>query len=229
MYKSIFIDLDDTVWAFSDNSHDTFKQMYDKFDYSRFFSSFNHFYSLYSERNRELWVDYGQGKITKDELNKERFSHPLRVVGVGDDNLPALFSESFFEEIALKDKLMPNCREALEYLYTKYDLYILSNGFHGLQQKKIDSSAVSKYFKRIILSEDAGVHKPYKEIFDYALVQTGSQAETSIMIGDNWENDILGAHDAGLSQGFYNINSSVNMSFNPTFIFHDWLEISEFL
>ena len=86
MYKSIFIDLDDTVWAFSDNSHDTFKQMYDKFDYSRFFSSFNHFYSLYSERNRELWVDYGQGKITKDELNKERFSHPLRVVGVGDDN-----------------------------------------------------------------------------------------------------------------------------------------------
>lgn len=41
-----------------------------------------------------------------------------------------------------------------------------------------------------------------KRFFDYALVQTGSQAETSIMIGDNWENDILGAHDAGLSQGF---------------------------
>ena len=30
MYRSIFIDLDDTVWAFTENARDTFQDMYDK-------------------------------------------------------------------------------------------------------------------------------------------------------------------------------------------------------
>lgn len=31
MYRSIFIDLDDTVWAFTENARDTFQDMYDKY------------------------------------------------------------------------------------------------------------------------------------------------------------------------------------------------------
>ncbi len=229
MYRSIFIDLDDTLWAFSQNSHDTFEQLYQHFNYDRFFSSFNHFYSLYIKRNRELWVDYGNGNISKEHLNRERFSHPLKMVGINDNELPKMFSELFFKEVALKDKLMPDTIAALEYLYKKYDLYILSNGFHGLQQQKMESSGLCKYFKDIILSEDAGVHKPHKDIFEYALTKTNSQAESSIMIGDSWENDIVGARNAGWAQGFYNITSKIEFPFQPTFIFESWSDICKHL
>lgn len=40
MYRSIFIDLDDTVWAFTENARDTFQDMYDKYHFDRYFRSF---------------------------------------------------------------------------------------------------------------------------------------------------------------------------------------------
>lgn len=43
MYRSIFIDLDDTVWAFTENARDTFQDMYDKYHFDRYFRSFSHF------------------------------------------------------------------------------------------------------------------------------------------------------------------------------------------
>lgn len=55
MYRSIFIDLDDTVWAFTENARDTFQDMYDKYHFDRYFRSFSHFYTLYSGKNEELY------------------------------------------------------------------------------------------------------------------------------------------------------------------------------
>ena len=46
-YKNLFFDLDDTLWAFSANARDTYEEMYRKYDYDRFFDSFEHYYSLY--------------------------------------------------------------------------------------------------------------------------------------------------------------------------------------
>lgn len=90
-YKNIFFDLDDTLWAFSENAYDTFQEMYHKYAYDRFFSSFDHFYQLYQKRNVELWEEYGQGKITKDELNRQRFLYPLEQVGWATQNWPNVF------------------------------------------------------------------------------------------------------------------------------------------
>ena len=68
-YKNIFFDLDDTLWAFSFNARDTFEEMYRKYEYDRYFRSFEHFYELYERRNIELWAEYADGKVTKEELN----------------------------------------------------------------------------------------------------------------------------------------------------------------
>ena len=67
-YKNLFFDLDDTLWAFSANARDTYEEMYRKYDYDRFFDSFEHYYSLYQRRNLELWAEYADGKVTKEEI-----------------------------------------------------------------------------------------------------------------------------------------------------------------
>ncbi len=72
-YKNLFFDLDDTLWAFSQNAYDTFEEVYDKYRLGQYFDSFSHFYSLYQRRNTELWVEYGNGQVTKEELNRQRF------------------------------------------------------------------------------------------------------------------------------------------------------------
>ena len=96
-YKNLFFDLDDTLWAFSANARDTFEEMYYKYKLDAFFDSFEHFYSLYQRRNIELWMEYGNGQITKEELNRQRFLYPLAAVGAGDFALAKAYSDYFFK------------------------------------------------------------------------------------------------------------------------------------
>jgi FMN phosphatase YigB (HAD superfamily) len=114
-YKNLFFDLDDTLWAFSLNARDTYEEMYWKYEYNRFFDSFEHYYSLYHHRNLELWAEYADGKVTKEELNRQRYLYPLKAVGICDSALAKAYEKDALAAIPTKSKLMPHVREVLEY------------------------------------------------------------------------------------------------------------------
>lgn len=228
-YKNLFFDLDDTLWAFSQNARDTFEELYQKYGYDSFFRSFGHFYTLYQQRNAALWEEYGNGKVTKEELNRQRFLYPLEAVGAGDAALAKRFSDDFFSAIPTKNKLMPHAREVLEYLSARYNLYILSNGFQELQRHKMRSAGIDVFFKKIVLSEDIGVLKPWSEIFHFALSATQSQLRESLMIGDSWDKDVVGAKGVGMHQVFYNVEGKTGLPFRPTYQIFSLEELMQFL
>lgn len=228
-YKNLFFDLDDTIWAFSRNARDTFEEVYLKHALDRYFDSFEHYYTLYQKRNTELWTEYAEGKVTKEELNRQRFLYPLQAVGVNDEELSRRYSEDFFAIIPTKSGLMPHAKEVLEYLAPKYNLYILSNGFRELQSRKMRSAGVDGYFKKVILSEDLGVLKPWPEIFNFALSATQSELCESLMIGDSWEADIVGARGVGMHQTFYNVTERTAFPFLPTYHIHSLKELMDLL
>ncbi len=229
MYKNLFFDLDDTLWAFSENARDAFGEVYEAFHFERYFNSFEHFYSIYRERNLQLWADYGDGKITKEQLNGERFIYPLRQVGVDNPQLATDYSALFFRIIPTKEKLMPHAKEVLEYLSTRYHLYILSNGFRELQSRKMQSAGIDGFFRRIILSEDLLINKPHAELFYFALSSTQSELRDSLMIGDSWDADIVGARGVGMHQVFYNVSGRTSFPFVPTHSIDDLKELTTFL
>ena len=226
-YRNLFFDLDDTLWAFSENALDTFREMYDKYGYGRYFDSFDHFYSLYRQRNAQLWEEYGQGRVTKTELNRQRFLYPLLQVGVEDAALAARFAADFLAVIPTKRKLMPHAREVLDYLAGHYRLYILSNGFRELQHRKMCAAGIDGYFRQVVLSEDIGVLKPWPELFYFALSATQSQLNESLMIGDDWDKDIAGAQGVGMHQVYYHPGSDAGtpLPFRPTYRIHDLREL----
>lgn len=228
-YKNLFFDLDDTLWAFSYNARDTFEEMYRKYEYDRYFRSFQHFYELYERRNVELWAEYADGKVTKEELNRQRFLYPLEAVGEGDAALAKAFSEDFFAVIPTKSRLMPHAREVLEYLAPNYNLYILSNGFQELQCHKMRSAGIDRYFKKVVLSDDIGVLKPWPEIFHFAMSATQSELRDSLMIGDSWDNDITGARGVGMHQVYYNVTGRAEFPFKPTYQITDLKELLQLL
>lgn len=229
LYKNLFFDLDDTLWAFSLNACDTYEEMYQKYRYDRFFDSFEHYYSLYQNHNLELWAEYADGKVTKDELNRQRYLYPLEAVGAGDSVLAKAYEKDSLSVIPTKSRLMPHVHEVLEYLSPKYNLYILSNGFKELQVHKMRSSGIDNYFKKVVLSDDIGILKPWPEIFHFALSATQSQLNESLMIGDSWENDIVGAAGVGMHQVFYNLSGRVDLPFTPTYQISDLKELLDLL
>lgn len=228
-YRNIFIDLDDTLYDFSAASRESFKETYDNLGYSRFFESFRQYMDIYTPYNLELWTKYGKGEITKAQLNKERFGHPLKVVGAYDEALAAQFEKESLQLIPTKNKLIPYAKEILEYLYPKYNLYILSNGFQELQEKKMKTSGIRDYFKALILSDHIGINKPRRELFEHALSIAESEIEESIMIGDMFETDIAGAHNIGMDQIFVNLKGVKEKAFTPTYEVSHLKEIENIL
>lgn len=228
-YKNLFIDLDDTVYDFSAASEESFCETYELLQYGRFFDSFEHYLSIYKPYNLELWRIYGEGKITKEELNKRRYSYPLECVGIHDQELADTFCKEALSRIPTKGPLMPGAIELLEHLRPKYRMFILSNGFKELQSRKMHAAGIDKYFDELILSEDIGVNKPNRELYDYALQKTGSTLEESLMIGDMFETDIAGAANIGMEQIYYNPKGKQGHPFVPTYEVRHLLEIKEIL
>lgn len=228
-YRNLFIDLDDTIYDFSAASRESFHETYDLLHYERYFDSFEQYMQIYEPYNLELWHIYGEGKITKAELNRRRYLHPLETVGVNDQQLAETFCHEALGRIPTKNKLVDGAIELLEYLRPKYRMHILSNGFKELQSHKMRTSGILHYFDSLILSEDIGINKPRRELFEYALEKSGSQVSDSIMIGDMFDTDITGAAGVGMEQIYYNPKEKKGHPFTPTYEVNHLLQIKEIL
>ncbi len=203
-YKHLFFDLDKTIWDFETNSKETLKDIFQINDLQRFAKSFENFQARYFFHNEALWDLYRKGKIEKENLKSKRFYLTNLEFGCDDQMLAEKLAHEYLEILPTKQLLFPSVHETLAYLQSKYRLHIITNGFNEVQYKKLDNCDLSKYFDKIITSEDAGALKPNPDIFRYALKQTGAHNPDSVMIGDDLKVDILGAKSLGIDQVFFN-------------------------
>lgn len=102
-------------------------------------------------------------------------------------------------------KLEPESFSILLYLKSKnYKVGLITNGKKLKQWEKLVRLGVYPFFDDVVTSEDVGIEKPDVEIFKIAMDRLNVTADTSIMIGNNFDTDIIGACNAGMQSMIIN-------------------------
>lgn len=221
----IFFDLDHTLWDFERNSALTFAKILES---NRVNVDLNGFLEIYSPINMEMWKLYRENGISQPELRYQRLRRTFDTLNepVSDEVIHVL-SREYIEHLPSFVHLLPNTIEVLEYLFPKYRLHIITNGFQDVQERKLKGSNIHHYFHHIINSEMAGVKKPDPYIFELALSMAKVEPRHTLMVGDNLEADILGAKAKGMQVVHFNSNNEADHDICTTI--HDLIEIKSIL
>lgn len=221
----IFFDLDHTLWDFETNSDIAFQTIFNK---NNVHVNIEKFLNYYRGINQKYWKLYREEKVTKEYLRYGRLKDTFDTINFKvEDEVINNLAIDYIDVLPNSNLLFEGAHEILAHLQPLYELHIITNGFNEVQYKKMQQSDLTKYFKTIITSEDAGVKKPNPIIFKYALEQANAIPSKSIMIGDNWEADIMGAKNAGLDVIYCNFNKeSVSESIKSV---NNLIEIKKYL
>jgi putative hydrolase of the HAD superfamily len=200
--KHLFFDLDHTLWDFDKNSAFAFDTI---FKQQGLDINLSDFLNIYIPRNQHYWKLYQVNQISHEDLRYYRLKDVFDALQLEvSDALINLLSDEYIKYLPEFNHLFDGAIELLEYLKPKYKLHIITNGFASVQTRKLENSNIGHYFETITNSEMAGVKKPHRDIFDFALSLANASKEESIMIGDSYEADVVGAIEAGIEAVFFN-------------------------
>jgi len=188
MIKKIIFDLDNTLMPFPKNFEIGFKEVLNKHNVD--IEPILLYKAIGTYETSGNYVYYDKEEIVK-VINK-----------VLDLNLGIEFIEDFFN---MYDKLITEIDkeiiETLEYLKSKYKLYIISNWFTDSQKSRLKEAGILKYFDEVY-GTDIIPMKPKKECF-MTVIGDLSPSEC-VMVGDNLEVDIKVPYEMGMQ--VYHLN-----------------------
>ncbi len=221
----VFFDLDHTLWDFDRNSALAFQRVFKK---HKIALRLDEFIPVYEPINLYYWKQYRDEMISKEELRRGRLADTFALFKM---NIPLStidrLANSYIEELPLDNHLFHGTVEILDYLHSKYRLHIITNGFCEVQYIKLKNGGIQNYFKTVTTSEEVGVKKPHSLIFETAMGKAAAVPHRSMMIGDSYEADIMGARNAGMHALFFDFHRHPQQTTVPTV--HELLEIRRYL
>jgi putative hydrolase of the HAD superfamily len=195
----IFFDLDRTLWDFETNSKAALVQIFEELKLGNHIQTFDAFYKEYRLVNADFWDKYSKGIITKADLRLGRFAQTLEKFSIKNEQLSNQLGERYIQVSPYQTNLFPGTKETLTELKgNNHQLHIITNGFKEVQFIKLENSGILDFFDDILCSEEVGVNKPNPLVFQKAMERTNAKSIESMMIGDDFNADVLGAEKCGI-------------------------------
>lgn len=195
----VFIDIDDTLLDFTKCANDAIKSACNKFGVPYTTTLVDTFHPI----NLDLWHRLEKKEVTKEKLFDTRFQIVFDKLGIKADGIAfeTAFRENFHESAILVD----GARDLLEYLRSKYKVYVASNASMHQQTNRMKRAELDGYIDGYFVSEEIGFPKPQKEFFDACFKALQDvKPQDVVMIGDSLSADIKGACEYGLKTIWYN-------------------------
>ena len=154
--------------------------------------------TLIAIRNQVAAEHKDRGR-THEVIRLEAFKRTLQFIQNPDDDLAArlntLYLKHRFEDIQLFDDVVPT----LDALRGRYMVGLLSNG-----NTYPERCGLEGYFQFVVFAQDYGIQKPNPRLFEIAIEHAGCSKHQLLHVGDSFQNDIIGARQAGVRSVWLN-------------------------
>ncbi|MDD3771228.1 MAG: YjjG family noncanonical pyrimidine nucleotidase [Weeksellaceae bacterium] len=228
--KHIFFDLDNTLWDYRKNAKLKLIRLFEDYNVQETYNlTFPNFYSAYYSVNESLWADYRDKKISRNELQTRRFVETFQKLGIQNYKFSAEMESRLMTEVVENQEVVEGTESVLPYLYKKYNLHILSNGFEEITHKKIQGCLIKDYIQTVTTSDGAGTPKPDPKAFQSAVDKAGATKEESIYIGDDWIADMEGATKFGMRAIFFNPLNESHVGMENVPVIEKLIELKNYL
>jgi HAD superfamily hydrolase (TIGR01549 family) len=195
--KAILLDLDDTLYAYKP-CHIAGYEACKILAYKK--------YKINEEGFEKAWI-LGRNRVHKD-LHGQGASHSRLLYAqkaseslFGKSNpVFALEMEETYWSVFLETMVFkPGVEEFLKEAKVKgIKMCIVTDLTAQIQMQKWVKLDLGRYVDFLVSSEESGIEKPGKYMFELAMEKLGLKAEDCIMIGDSEEKDIKGAEAMGI-------------------------------
>ena len=145
------------------------------------------------------------GQLTVDDARNERFRQLLAFAGGTPDAASPIEVAAAYRAAYLAHwRPVDGALELLAALHGRVSTGVVTNNVASEQRQKLAACGFDPLLDAVIISEEAGVAKPDPRIFTLALDALRRAAGETVMIGDAWETDIVGARAAGIRPLWFN-------------------------
>jgi len=130
---------------------------------------------------------------------RERFQLLVERLALEAPELPELLTRVHMDQLIRCVSVLDHHVPLLAGLHTGLKLGVCSNFTHTpAAVRVIEEAGLAPHLDAIVVSEEVGVRKPRKEIFDEALRRLGVSAAEAVHVGDNLAADVAGAAAVGM-------------------------------
>jgi putative hydrolase of the HAD superfamily len=156
-------------------------------------------YARYSELLEELHPQVMTGRISYQEARQQRFARLLAPYEPAASAEAAYeFAQRYYEHYQQLRRPVAGALALLQALKPGYKIGVVTNNRLAEQQEKLRHLGMSDLVDVLITSEEVGVPKPDARIYQVALTRLDAEAAQTVMVGDNWQADVVGALAVGI-------------------------------
>jgi HAD superfamily hydrolase (TIGR01509 family) len=147
--------------------------------------------------------EFSGAGLRLEELRLKAFERSLRRIGMPDDELAQLLNAVYlrerFTDVLLFEDVLPVLRDRSQ----RMPIGLLSNG-NGYPER----CGLAGLFQACLFSDDYGISKPDRRLFDIAAEAIGAEPTQLALVGDSLDADVRGALEAGWTAVWINRTGS---------------------
>jgi YjjG family noncanonical pyrimidine nucleotidase len=197
----IFFDIDNTLLDHSSAEVNAQHEIYSQFPELQQVPV-ERWLNTYQEVNHNLWLQYQNGEIGRKELQHTRFRGTMVSLRIPAERCTEI-GDRYMEVYRNYWRWIEGAEEALVEISEKYPVGFITNGFLETQQKKIEMMELARFSDLFIISEEIGVMKPHRKVFDTATENAAKTRDKILYVGDSYSSDIIGGKNAGWKTAWF--------------------------